>query len=63
MTKEHANADQTESVVVTPTRTGWEVRQERAGQVIKRVTYQDWHRVERALQLFELAHRPAIATP
>ena len=34
------------SIAVTPT--GWEVREERDSEVVKRVHYQDWHRVERA---------------
>jgi len=28
--------------------TGWEVREERDSKVVKQVSYQDWHRVERA---------------
>ena len=40
---------------------GWEVREEQDSQVLKRVWYTDWHRVERAMQTFshqitELAH-------
>jgi hypothetical protein len=34
------------SIAVTPT--GWEVREERDSEVVKRVQYHDWHRVERA---------------
>jgi len=34
------------SIDVTPA--GWEVREERDSEVVKRVQYQDWHRVERA---------------
>ena len=34
------------SIAVTPA--GWEVREERDSEVVKRVHYQDWHRVERA---------------
>lgn len=34
------------SIAATPT--GWEVREERDSEVVKRVQYQDWHRVERA---------------
>lgn len=30
------------------TQTGWEVSEERDSQVVKKVQYQDWHRVERA---------------
>jgi hypothetical protein len=28
---------------------GWEVREERDSQVVRRVRYDDWHRVERAI--------------
>ena len=28
---------------------GWEVREERGSRVVRRVRYDDWHRVERAL--------------
>jgi hypothetical protein len=34
------------SIAATPT--GWEVREERDSEVVKKVQYQDWHRVERA---------------
>lgn len=33
---------------------GWEVREERDDEVVRRVLYTDWHRVERAIQVFEL---------
>jgi hypothetical protein len=33
---------------------GWEVREEQDQQVIKQVRYNDWHRVERALVMFNL---------
>ena len=32
---------------------GWEVRDENDAMILKRVIYQDWHRVERAIALFE----------
>jgi hypothetical protein len=31
---------------------GWEVRDERDHEVVKRVVYDDWHRVERARMNF-----------
>ena len=31
---------------------GWEVRDETDGDVLKRVLYSDWHRVERAIAAF-----------
>ena len=33
---------------IAPTESGWEVREERDSQVVKKAHYQDWHRVERA---------------
>lgn len=33
---------------------GWEVREEQDDTVLKQVWYTDWHRVERALQVFSL---------
>ena len=35
-------------------REGWEVREEEDRQVVKQVCYTDWHRVERALNLFNI---------
>lgn len=33
---------------------GWEVRDEQDDRVLKHVHYTDWHRVERALNMFSL---------
>ena len=33
---------------------GWEVREERDDLVVRRARLTDWHRVERAFQVFEL---------
>jgi len=35
-------------------REGWEVREEQDRQVVKQIRYTDWHRVERALSLFNM---------
>ena len=35
-------------------RDGWEVRAEQDERVVKQVRYTDWHRVERALEMFNL---------
>ena len=35
-------------------REGWEVLEEQDRQVVKKVHYTDWHRVERALSLFNM---------
>lgn len=34
-------------------RPGWEVRDENDSGVLKQVIYKDWHRVERAIAMFE----------
>lgn len=34
--------------------TGWEVRDVQDERILKQVSYTDWHRVERALQIFTL---------
>jgi len=33
---------------ILSTDSGWEVREERDSKIVRRATYQDWHRVERA---------------
>jgi hypothetical protein len=35
-------------------RDGWEVRDEHDNRVLKQIRYTDWHRVERALNVFAL---------
>ena len=42
------NQDQTRRYSINTTAEGWEVQEERDSEVVKRVRYQDWHRVERA---------------
>lgn len=42
------NEGNTRRYSISPTETGWEVREERDSKVVKKVSYQDWHRVERA---------------
>ena len=45
--------DQTRRFTITDTgASGWEVREEEDDQVLKRVVYSDWHRVERARMAF-----------
>lgn len=39
--------------VVRTDATGWNVREEEDATVIRQSHYDDWHRVERAVQLFE----------
>ena len=40
--------DTTRRFAILPTESGWEVREERDSEVVKKVQLQDWHRVERA---------------
>ena len=42
------NQERTLRYSIAPIEGGWEVREERDSQVVKRVRYKDWHRVERA---------------
>jgi hypothetical protein len=41
---------QTRRYSIAPTTTGWEVREERGNEVVRRDVYRDWHRVERVRQ-------------
>ena len=54
VTREHVRDGHTTRVVVTRGTTGWDVREEQDSQVVRQVTYTDWHRVERAVQAFDL---------
>jgi len=55
LTREFVQAGHTKRVVVTRSHAGWDLREERDDRVVRKVNYTDWHRVERALQVFELA--------
>jgi hypothetical protein len=48
-TKELTQAGRTVRFSITEEDRGWEVREEEDSRVIRRVRYDDWHRVERAL--------------
>ncbi len=39
---------------------GWDVREEQDNRVLRRVVYHDWHRVERASQVFSLEARSLL---
>jgi hypothetical protein len=57
LTSEYTNEGHTNRVTVTKGRSGWDVRHERDDTVVKQVTYTDWHRVERVVQVFEMGRR------
>ena len=59
--REFKHAGQTKRVTVTKGESGWVLREERDDRVVRRMNYTDWHRVERAVQLFELANQDALA--
>jgi hypothetical protein len=40
--------EKTRRYSIAATDAGWEVREERDSQIVRKVHYQDWHRVERA---------------
>jgi hypothetical protein len=67
--KELRQAGHTKRFTVTPAPSeGWEVRVEQDSQVVRRVHYTDWHRVERAvlmlsLQVSELEDKGWVAQP
>ena len=60
LTREYTSAGHVNRFTITKGRTGWDVREERDDTVVKRVNYSDWHRVERAIQVFELSRIGAI---
>jgi hypothetical protein len=47
-------ADHVRRYSITPTMSGWEVREEQDSEVIRQTCYTDWHRVERAKLVFDL---------
>lgn len=42
--------DQTRRYSIAATAAGWEVREERGSEVVRKEHYRDWHRVERVRQ-------------
>jgi hypothetical protein len=63
LTSEYTHAGHVNRFTITKGGTGWDVRQERDDAVVKRVNYTDWHRVERAIQVFELERQRAERNP
>jgi hypothetical protein len=57
LTREYVVQGHINRFTLTKGRTGWDVREERDDTVVRRMHYSDWHRVERAIQVFELARR------
>ena len=60
LTREFTSAGHVNRITLTKNNRGWEVREERDDTVVKRATYSDWHRVERAILMFELSQLAAV---
>ena len=52
--REHVTAEPSDVITVTKSVDGWEVRETHDREVVRTQHYSDWHRVERAVQVFEL---------
>jgi len=59
--REHATPEPIDVITVTKSVDGWEVRETHDREVVRTQHYSDWHRVERAVQVFGL--RAAGAGP
>ena len=55
-------SDAPRRVTVTRIRQGWEVREERDNQVVRRAHLTDWHRVERAMERLGLHDTTDVKT-
>lgn len=62
LTREYTSAGHVNRITLTKCRTGWDVREERDDTVVKRAHYSDWHRAERAIQVFEWKTRGLYST-
>jgi hypothetical protein len=60
LTREYVAQGHVNRFTLTKGRTGWDVREERDDTVVRRTNYSDWHRVERAIQVFELTRLEAL---
>jgi phage host-nuclease inhibitor protein Gam len=53
VTLEQTHNGQTRRATVTRGPVGWHYQEVRNSTIVRDVTYMDWHRVERAMQVFE----------
>jgi len=53
-TRERTTPGHVDSITVTKSADGWEIRETHDSTVVRTQQYSDWHRVERAVQVFEL---------
>lgn len=61
-TRERTSSGHIETLIVTKNADGWEVRETHDRTVIRTQQYRDWHRVERAMQVFDLHSAGAYST-
>jgi hypothetical protein len=61
LTREYTSAGHVNRITLTKSHTGWDLREERDDTVVKRAHYSDWHRVERAIQVFELKTSSSVS--
>ena len=54
LSREFFSDGHTTRVTITRSPAGWNLREERDDRIVRNVKYSDWHRVERAIQVFEL---------
>jgi hypothetical protein len=50
---EMTQSGHTKRFTITRSTEGWEVREEQDSKVVRTAKYMDWHRVERAIELFK----------
>jgi hypothetical protein len=61
LSREFVSEGHTKRVTITRNEAGWHLREERDDRVVRDVKYNDWHRVERAIQMFEASNSdPAV---
>lgn len=53
VTRERTADGHFERFTVSRSERGWEVREEQDERVVRQAYYSDWHRVERAVQVFD----------
>jgi hypothetical protein len=53
----------TRRLTITRNGAGWEIREEHDSEVVRTTTCSDWHRVERARQMFALENRLPMDPP
>jgi hypothetical protein len=56
-TTELTKSGHTKRFTITRGTEGWEVREEHDSKVVRTAKYMDWHRVERAIELFKRQER------